>query len=74
MPDDLEQLDVERVTKVTDALINLAHYMPTLQLEAAAFARTRRIGDGQRTLKLGRHVALKLKTALDDMELMLPKT
>jgi len=74
MPNDLEQLDAKRVAKVTDALINLAHYMPTLQLEAAAFARTRRIDDGQRTLKLGRHVALKLKSALDDIERMLPKT
>jgi hypothetical protein len=74
MPNGLEQLDVERETKVTEALINLAHYMPTLQLEAAAFARTRRIDDGLRGLKLGRHVALKLITALDDRELMLPKT
>jgi hypothetical protein len=74
MPDNLEHLDAKRVAKVTDALINLAHYMPTLQLEAGAFAKSRKIDDGQRTLKLGRHVALKLKSALDDIELMLPKS
>lgn len=74
MSDPLAPLDAERVKKATDALIDLAHYIPTLQSEATTFAETRMIDDGQRTLKLGRHVALKLKKALDDMELVLPKT
>ena len=74
MSDPLAALDAERVKKVTDALIDLVHYMPTLHSEAATFAETCMIDDGQRTLKLGRHVALKLKKALDDIELMLPKT
>ena len=58
---------------VTDALIDLAHYMPTLQREVGVFAETRAIDDGQRTLQLGRHIALKLKRALDEMEQVLPK-
>ena len=74
MSDHVAPLNAERVKKATDALINLAHYMPTLQSEAAAFAEKCLIDDGQRTLKLGRLVVLKLKKALDDIELMLPKT
>jgi hypothetical protein len=73
MPGHLVLFDPERVKKATDALIDLGHYTPTLQREAAVFAETLRIDDGQRTLKLGRHVVLKLKKALDDIELMLPK-
>ena len=74
MPDHLATLNAERVKKATDALIDIAHYMPTLRSEATAFAETRAINDGLRTLKLGRHITLKLKKALDDLELMLPKT
>ena len=67
-------LDAECVKKTTDALVDLAHYIPTLQSEAATFAETRMLDDGERTLKLGRHVALKLRKALDDLELILVKT
>jgi hypothetical protein len=74
MSDPLRALDAARVKKATDQLIDLVHYMPTLHSEAATFSETCMTDDGQRTLKLGRHVALKLSRALDDMELMLPKT
>ena len=74
MSDSVPPLDAESVKKTTDALIDLAHYNPTLQSEANTFAETSTIDDGQRTLKLGRHVALKLKKALDDLELILAKT
>lgn len=74
MSDSVAPLDAESVKKVTDALIDLAHYIPTLQSEANTFAETGMIDDGERTLKLGRHVALKLKKALNDLELILAKT
>ena len=74
MSDSVPPFDAESVKKTTDAIIDLAHYIPTLQSEANTFAETGAADDGERTLKLGRHVALKLKKALDDLELVLAKT
>ena len=74
MSDSVPRFEAESVKKAADALIDLAHYIPTLQSEANTFAETGAADDGERTLKLGRHVALKLKKALDDLELVLART
>lgn len=50
MSDSVAPLDAESVKKTTDALIDLAHYIPTLQSEANTFAETGAIDDGQRSV------------------------
>ena len=71
MSQSMAPLDSDQVRKTTDALIDLAHYIPTLQSEASTFAKSGMVDDGERTLRLGRHVALKLTKALDELETML---
>jgi len=72
--DPAEVLDAKHVKQVADALIDIAHCMPTLQSEATTFTETCNFRDGQRTLNLGRHVLSKLTKSLNDIELMLPKS